>query len=130
YSSLSAYVKSKVKRAVSFVTAFETSLAHEASRRGMHGVVCGHIHRAEMREIDGILYCNTGDWVESCTALAERMDGALELLSAQPTVAAPRRLPDEAIELRHPRSEVLASDPLRIAGAPASRIARAHGRRR
>ena len=80
YWSLSAYVKGKVKRAVSFVTAFEAGLAHEASRRGLQGVVCGHIHRAEMRSIEGILYCNTGDWVESCTALAEGMDGTLELL--------------------------------------------------
>ena len=49
--------------------------------------MCGHIHRAEMREIEGILYCNTGDWVESCTALAERMDGTLELLSMVPARA-------------------------------------------
>jgi len=80
YWSLSAYVKGKVKQAVNFVTAFESALAHEAHRRSLHGVVCGHIHRAEIREIEGILYCNTGDWVESCTALAERSDGALELL--------------------------------------------------
>jgi len=84
YWSLSAYVKGKVKRAVCFITAFETALAHEAHRRNLHGVVCGHIHRAEIREIQGILYCNTGDWVESCTALAERSDGSLELLSMAP----------------------------------------------
>lgn len=84
YWSLSAYVKGKVKRAVNFITAFETALAHEAQRRNLHGVVCGHIHHAEIREIQGILYCNTGDWVESCTALAERSDGALELLSMAP----------------------------------------------
>ena len=89
YWSLSAYIKGTVKRAVSVVTAFETALTHEASRRDMHGVVCGHIHRAEMREIDGILYCNTGDWVESCTALVERLDGSLELLRfASPDAAA------------------------------------------
>jgi UDP-2,3-diacylglucosamine pyrophosphatase LpxH len=88
YWSLSAYVKGKVKRAVNFITAFETALAHEAQRRNLHGVVCGHIHHAEIREIQGILYCNTGDWVESCTALAERPDGALELLSmASATIA-------------------------------------------
>jgi UDP-2,3-diacylglucosamine pyrophosphatase LpxH len=85
YWSLSAYLKCRVKRAVNFITAFETSLAREASRRDLHGVVCGHIHRAEMREIDGSLYCNTGDWVESCTALVEGMDGTLELLSFVPT---------------------------------------------
>jgi UDP-2,3-diacylglucosamine pyrophosphatase LpxH len=84
YWSLSAFVKGRVKRAVSFITAFETALAHEASRRDLHGVVCGHIHRAEIRDIGGILYCNTGDWVESCTALVERMDGRLELLRMVP----------------------------------------------
>jgi UDP-2,3-diacylglucosamine pyrophosphatase LpxH len=87
YWSLSAYVKGKVKRAVNFITAFETALAHEAQRRNLHGVVCGHIHHAEIREIQGILYCNTGDWVESCTALAERPDGSLELLSMVPATA-------------------------------------------
>ena len=71
-------------------TAFETGLAHEASRRGLQGVDCGHIHRAEMREIDGILYCNTGDWVESCTALVESANGTLELLSMAP--AAPETI--------------------------------------
>ena len=87
YWSLSAYIKGKVKQAVSFVCAFESALAHQALQRNLQGVVCGHIHRAEMREIEGILYCNTGDWVESCTALAERPDGTLELLSAVPSVA-------------------------------------------
>jgi UDP-2,3-diacylglucosamine pyrophosphatase LpxH len=87
YWSLSAYVKGKVKRAVNFVTAFEAGLAHEAARRGVQGVVCGHIHRAEMREIEGVLYCNTGDWVESCTALVEGADGTLELLSMVPTAS-------------------------------------------
>jgi len=87
YWSLSAYVKGKVKRAVNFITAFETALAHEAQRRSLHGVVCGHIHHAEIRDIQGVLYCNTGDWVESCTALAERADGSLELLSMVPAMA-------------------------------------------
>jgi UDP-2,3-diacylglucosamine pyrophosphatase LpxH len=81
YWSLSAYVKSKVKSVVSLVTAFEVSLAREARRRQLHGVVCGHIHRAEIRSVDGILYCYTGDWVESCTALVEHSDGAVELVS-------------------------------------------------
>jgi len=84
YWSLSAYVKGKVKRAVSFITAFEGALAHEARRRGLQGVICGHIHRAEIREIEGVVYCNTGDWVESCTALVERLDGTLELLAVAP----------------------------------------------
>ncbi len=81
YWSLSAYLKNKVKKAVMYVTDFEEAVASEARHRGHHGVVCGHIHRAEMREINGILYCNDGDWVESCTALVEHHNGHLELIS-------------------------------------------------
>jgi UDP-2,3-diacylglucosamine pyrophosphatase LpxH len=80
YWSLSAYLKHKVKKAVMYVGEFEEAVAREAKRRGHQGVVCGHIHRAEMRHIDGILYCNDGDWVESCTALVEHHDGRLELV--------------------------------------------------
>jgi UDP-2,3-diacylglucosamine pyrophosphatase LpxH len=80
YWSLSAYLKHKVKKALNYVTDFETAVAHEAGRRGHQGVVCGHIHRAEMREIGGVLYCNDGDWVESRTALVEHFDGRLELV--------------------------------------------------
>ena len=85
YWSLSAYLKHKVKKALNYVTDFEVAVAYEARRRGHHGVVCGHIHRAEMRPIDGILYCNDGDWVESRTALVEHLDGALELVHWVPT---------------------------------------------
>ena len=67
YWSLSAYLKQKVKKALNYVSQFEVAVAREARRRGYQGVVCGHIHRAEMRDIDGILYCNDGDWVESRT---------------------------------------------------------------
>ena len=81
YFSLAAYLKWKVKRAIIFASDFEEAVAREAGRRGMHGVVCGHIHRTEMRSIGPVLYCNTGDWVESCTALVEREDGSLALLS-------------------------------------------------
>lgn len=84
YWSLSAYLKQKVKKALDYVTDFEAAVAAEARRRGDHGVVCGHIHRAEMREIDGTLYCNDGDWVESRTALVEHFDGRLELLHWMP----------------------------------------------
>ena len=80
YWSLSAYLKGKVKKALNYVTDFEEAVAAEALRRGHQGVVCGHIHRAEMREIGGVLYCNDGDWVESCTALVEHRDGRLELV--------------------------------------------------
>jgi UDP-2,3-diacylglucosamine pyrophosphatase LpxH len=92
YWSLSRYLKLKVKRAVNFVGDFEAAVAREARVRGVHGVVCGHIHQAEMRSIDGVLYCNDGDWVESQTALFEHADGRLEIAdwSRRPT-AAPTR---------------------------------------
>ena len=80
YWSLSAYLKQKVKKALNYVTDFEVAVAREARNLGHDGVVCGHIHRAEMRTIDGILYCNDGDWVESQTALVEHLDGRLELI--------------------------------------------------
>jgi UDP-2,3-diacylglucosamine pyrophosphatase LpxH len=84
YWSLSAYLKHKVKSALNYVTAFEDALAQEAKRRGFQGVVCGHIHRAQIREIDGVLYCNDGDWVESRSAMIENFDGSLELLFWDP----------------------------------------------
>jgi UDP-2,3-diacylglucosamine pyrophosphatase LpxH len=80
YWSLSAYLKQKVKTALNYVTDFEVAVAREARNLGHNGVVCGHIHRAEMRAIDGILYCNDGDWVESQTALVEHLDGRLEIV--------------------------------------------------
>ena len=101
YWSLSAYLKHKVKTALNYVTDFEVAVAHEAKRRGHHGVVCGHIHRAEMREINGTLYCNDGDWVESRTALVEHRDGRLELVhwvpgSAHSCAVAPTAAPSVA----------------------------------
>ena len=90
YWSLSAYLKHKVKSAVSYVTDFEEAVANEARSRGYQGVVCGHIHRAEMRDIGDVLYCNDGDWVESRTALVEHMDGTLELLHWAPALAVQR----------------------------------------
>lgn len=80
YWSLSQYLKLKVKNAVSYISSFETALAEEAKKQGVDGVICGHIHKAEIREIDGILYCNDGDWVESLTALVEEADGELRLI--------------------------------------------------
>ena len=80
YWSLSQYLKHKVKRAVSHVNDFERAVAAEARERGFDGVVCGHIHRPEMRTIDGTLYANDGDWVESLSALVEHSDGRLELV--------------------------------------------------
>ena len=80
YWSLAQFLKHKVKNAVSYITAFEEALASEARLRGFDGVVCGHIHKAEIREIDGILYCNDGDWVESLTALVETTAGELKIV--------------------------------------------------
>ncbi|HJV06204.1 MAG TPA: UDP-2,3-diacylglucosamine diphosphatase [Chromobacteriaceae bacterium] len=80
YWSLSQYLKHKVKNAVNFISDFETILAGEARRRGFDGVICGHIHKAEIRHIDGILYGNSGDWVESLSALVEHPDGQLEVV--------------------------------------------------
>ncbi|MBC7951165.1 MAG: UDP-2,3-diacylglucosamine diphosphatase [Rhodospirillaceae bacterium] len=80
YWSLSAYLKHKVKNAVQFMDDFERTMADEARRQGADGVVCGHIHHAELRHIDDILYANDGDWVESCTALVEAEDGTLSVL--------------------------------------------------
>lgn len=80
YWSLSAWLKLQVKGAVKAIDRFEVAIAAEARRRGFDGVVCGHIHHAEMREINGVLYLNDGDWVESCTALVEHHDGRMELI--------------------------------------------------
>jgi UDP-2,3-diacylglucosamine pyrophosphatase LpxH len=80
YWSLSAWLKRQVKEAVKAIDRFENALVGEARRRGFDGVVCGHIHHAEIRDVDGILYLNGGDWVESCTALVEHHDGRLELI--------------------------------------------------
>jgi UDP-2,3-diacylglucosamine pyrophosphatase LpxH len=80
YWSLSAWLKRQVKEAVKAIDRFETALAQEARRRGLDGVVCGHIHHAEMRMIGTTRYFNTGDWVESCSALVEHHDGRFELI--------------------------------------------------
>jgi UDP-2,3-diacylglucosamine pyrophosphatase LpxH len=81
YWSLSAYLKLRIKNAVQYIGSFVDVLADEARRRGYDGVVCGHIHHAEIRDVGGVLYCNDGDWVESCTALVEHFDGTLEIIS-------------------------------------------------
>ncbi len=80
YWSLSQYLKHRVKDAVTFIADFEQALVDEARRRGFDGVVCGHIHKAEIRTVDGILYCNDGDWVESLTALVEDRHGKLSIV--------------------------------------------------
>ncbi|HEY1878169.1 MAG TPA: UDP-2,3-diacylglucosamine diphosphatase [Rhizomicrobium sp.] len=80
YWSLSAFLKHKVKNAVEYISRFEEIVAREAEMRGVDGVVCGHIHHAEIRRIGGVLYLNDGDWVESCSALVEDARGHMEIL--------------------------------------------------
>lgn len=80
YWSLSAYLKKRVKNAVQFIGAFEEAVAHAARERNVDGVVCGHIHSAEIRQIGDITYYNDGDWVESCTALVEDHSGAMSII--------------------------------------------------
>ena len=80
YWSLSAFAKKHVKTAVNILSTFEQSLAHECRRRGLDGVVCGHIHHADARETHGVMYYNCGDWVESCTALAEDFNGKISII--------------------------------------------------
>jgi UDP-2,3-diacylglucosamine pyrophosphatase LpxH len=79
YWSLAGYLKSRTGTAMDYVRRFEQAAAHAARRRGLDGIVCGHIHRPQMSEIDGVLYCNDGDWVDSCSALIEDRSGELEL---------------------------------------------------
>ncbi|HEY4075832.1 MAG TPA: UDP-2,3-diacylglucosamine diphosphatase [Rhizomicrobium sp.] len=80
YWSLSAWLKHKVKNAVEYISQFEEIVAREAAMRGVDGVVCGHIHHAEIRRIGDVLYLNDGDWVESCSALVEDAQGHMEIL--------------------------------------------------
>lgn len=99
YWSLSAYLKNKVKNAVQFIGDYERTVATAARQRKVDGVVCGHIHHAELREIDGMTYANCGDWVESCTALAEHHDGTLEIVrwTERQRALVPGVLPPRAI---------------------------------
>ena len=101
YWSLAGFAKRKVKRAVSFVCDFELSVAHAAHARGVQGVICGHIHSAAIKSIDGLLYVNCGDWVDSCTAAVELHDGRIELVhqASPPLPAAAARRAAEPAEL-------------------------------
>jgi UDP-2,3-diacylglucosamine pyrophosphatase LpxH len=88
YWSFSAWAKLQVKRAVNFIGEFQRVVADEARRHGVDGVICGHIHHAVIEDIDGVTYINTGDWVESCTAVVEHFDGSMELIRWQSTAEA------------------------------------------
>ena len=80
YWSLSAYLKNKTKEAVAFMSDFETLITDYCHKQKSHGVICGHVHRADIKVINGIEYMNDGDWVESCTALVEHYDGTWEII--------------------------------------------------
>jgi UDP-2,3-diacylglucosamine pyrophosphatase LpxH len=80
YWSVAAYLKFKAKSAVKYVSNYEQTIAQMARKQKVHGVICGHIHRAEIKDIGGVRYLNCGDWVESCTALVEDFDGTMRLL--------------------------------------------------
>jgi len=95
YWSVAAFLKHKVKNAVQYIANFERAVAVEARRIGVDGMVCGHIHRPEIRDIDGVAYCNDGDWVESLTALVETHAGELRIV----------RWPGRVIDPDHPHPE-------------------------
>ena len=80
YWSLAGYAKRRVKKALQFVFDFEDTVMRAARQRGLDGIICGHIHSAVIREADGVSYVNCGDWVDSCTAIVEHLDGRLELI--------------------------------------------------
>lgn len=80
YWSFSAWAKFRVKKAVNFIGQFESVVSEEAQRIGVDGVICGHIHHATIESMNGVEYINTGDWVESCTAVIEHFDGRMELI--------------------------------------------------
>jgi len=88
YWSLAAHLKKRVKNAVQFIGKYEQVVAHAAADRGVDGVVCGHIHSAEIKQFGDITYYNDGDWVESCTALVEHADGRMEIIDWAEKVAA------------------------------------------
>ncbi|HWK67062.1 MAG TPA: UDP-2,3-diacylglucosamine diphosphatase [Rhizobiaceae bacterium] len=94
YWSFSSWAKVTVKRAVNFISAFQGIVAEQAGNAGVDGVICGHIHHAAMEDIAGIRYINTGDWVESCTAVVENFDGSMEILRWAEADGRSDRLPD------------------------------------
>jgi UDP-2,3-diacylglucosamine pyrophosphatase LpxH len=108
YWSLSAYLKFKVKNAVNYIGAFEDALAGAARKEGADGVVCGHIHHARIVDMSGFQYINTGDWVESCTAIAETNEGVFELIKWSPPTV-PRQ--GRRLRLRRRRVEQPVDNP-------------------
>jgi UDP-2,3-diacylglucosamine pyrophosphatase LpxH len=95
YWSFSAWAKLKVKNAVNFIGSFERELAGEAKKRGVDGVICGHIHHPVIRDMEGVIYVNTGDFVESCSLVVEHHDGRLEVLRWKDPLPVQARVEDE-----------------------------------
>lgn len=119
--SFSGAIKSRVKGACSYVSNFEQALSSDVKRRGLHGVVCGHVHQPALRECeDGTLYANCGDWIERCSALVEHEDGRLELIDVEELLASNgivvKREDSEAVELGGVSEEIF-EEP--AAGVPA-----------
>ena len=104
YWSLPTSLAAMLESAPWFVAAFEAAVVHEAGRRKVAGVVCGHIHRPALRPAGPILYCNTGDWVDSCSALLEHFDGRLELVSFAPVAGREAGVPDIDLVMTEPPS--------------------------
>jgi UDP-2,3-diacylglucosamine pyrophosphatase LpxH len=96
YWSLSGYVKQRIRRAADYIRDFEEAVVAAAEARGVDGVICGHIHVPAVRTMRGIVYVNCGDWVDSCTAIVEHLDGRLELVRWGATLSAATALPAEA----------------------------------
>ena len=108
YWSLAQFLKQRVKNAVSYITDFETALADHAKGRGYDGVVCGHIHKAEIRDIEGIRYYNDGDWVESLTALVETEEGEFRIIDWKEIEALRKSAVNEGATHGQPRPQPLA----------------------
>ncbi len=104
YWSLAGYAKRKVKKAINFIFDFEDSVIHNVRERGLDGVICGHIHWASIKQVDELTYLNCGDWVDSCSAIVEHLDGRMELINWQvsPVDAAALASPAEHDELPLP----------------------------
>ena len=112
YWSLSGYIKSRVKKATFFVSNFEEILTRYARSQGCDGVICGHIHTPAMRERNGIMYYNTGDWVENCTALVEYHDGTFEILHRPLHYGVHGNLDDLRVEFESDEQKPAPLDPL------------------
>lgn len=80
YWSLASWIKARVHKAREAIEAFENAAIHEAKKQGVDGIICGHIHHPQLKVVDGIVYCNDGDWIENCTALVEQENGMIALL--------------------------------------------------